>query len=164
MAVTAPKKVTEKQAQQLAEVLVRTKFEPQARDFQPIEWLEDGWRIEYLNGNKPFELKFIADESLFVKGPIDAANPTEEEIQDAKSADFAEAEIPGFDLMALIEYASSGQDQDWQGAIDQLILDSEDLQEFTEGLPGVYAEIPADALAEAMQYAMSEANRAGFLS
>jgi hypothetical protein len=66
--------------------------------------------------------------------------------------------------MALIEYASSGQDQDWQGAIDQLILDSEDLQEFTEGLPGVYTEIPADELAEAMQYAMSEANRAGFLS
>jgi hypothetical protein len=166
MAVQTPVKMDMAKLKQIALVLIQNQLESNAKDLSDIEWLKDGWRVEYTSGNIRFELKFIASKKTFIKGPLDAEEPTNVEFSEAaeeadESASFAESVINFEVLFAMADAAP--EFGNWGDQIDELLAGSDTLEEFAAELPGIYEDLPIENHAEFLAAAMTAASMAGLV-
>jgi hypothetical protein len=166
MAVQTPVKMDMAKLKQIVLVLIQNQLESNAKDVSEIEWLKDGWRVEYTAGNIRFELKFIASKKVFIKGPIYADEPTNVEFAEAANeadevASFSESVINLEALFAMDDIAP--EFADWGDQIDALLEDSETLADFAAKLPGLYADLPTEEHAEVLAAAMTAASMAGLV-
>jgi hypothetical protein len=155
-------KLSPEKLKAIAQVLVQNKLESNASNFGDIEWLANGWQIEYGVGGRRFYLKFLEEQKVFVKGVV-GVEADESDIKDA--AEFAESEedVSLFNFDALFADSGTVEFGDWGDQIDQLLAECSSLQEFSERLPEIYGDLPTDQHAQVLASAMTAASMAGLL-